>query len=159
MKNLSNPYIHLDGYACFGCSPGNPVGLAMCFKEDDEEIISHWTPDEKFAGFKGVLHGGIQATLHDEIASWVVFVKVKTAGYTLELNMKYLAPVYIKNSPLELRSKLLSVDGNKATMETTLYDSTGKACSQSEVIYYTVPEHIARRMFGYPGLDAFYAAD
>lgn len=159
MRRLINPFVSLDGYTCFGCSPANTIGLAMTFMQDNEEVVCSWTPGERYAGFKGVLHGGIQATLHDEIASWVVFVILKTAGYTAELNIKYLAPVYIKNAPLELRSRLLTIDGQRATMSTTLHDSSGKLCSQSEAVYHIVPEHIARRMFAYPGVDAFYGED
>ena len=39
----------------------------------------------EFAGFHDILHGGIQATMMDEIASWVVLVKLDTSGVTYPL--------------------------------------------------------------------------
>ncbi|MBU0934586.1 MAG: PaaI family thioesterase [Spirochaetes bacterium] len=159
MRSIKNPFLHLDGYNCFGCAPGNTIGLAMQFAEDGEEIVSTWEPGELYAGFKGVLHGGIQATLHDEIASWVVFIKLETAGYTSKLEMNYLSPVYTKNSPLTLRSKLVRTEEKKAVMSTSLFDSCGKLCSESTAEYYIVTPHIARKMFAYPGLEAFFEQD
>jgi acyl-coenzyme A thioesterase PaaI-like protein len=155
MRPINNPFLKGHDYDCFGCAPHNPIGLGLEFFEDGEEVISEWKPREHFEGFKGVLHGGIQAALHDEIASWVVFVKLGTAGYTQNLSLTYLAPVMVAKGPITLRSKLRDMDGNKATMVTTLFDGEGKACSESLAVYFTVPVHIAKRMFDYPGKEAF----
>ena len=82
----------------------------MTFFEDGDEIISTWEPKPQFEGYHGVLHGGIQATIMDEIASWVVYVKVKVAGVTSSMNIHYHKPIYMtggayhcsfKNSPHE----------------------------------------------------------
>lgn len=156
MRKILNPYMNTDGFNCFGCSPGNSLGLAMEFFEDGGEIVSIWKPKDLFAGVRGVLHGGIQAALHDEIACWVVFVILKTAGFTSDLQVKYLNPVYIKNGSLTLRSRLSRMDGNIAHMHTTLTDGNGTLCSESDAAYYTVPPHIAKRKFSYPGIEAFY---
>ena len=158
MRTIINPWAGQAGYNCFGCAPHNAIGLGMQFSEDGDDIVSLWPVDERYAGFKGVLHGGIQATLHDEIASWVVFIKLKTAGYTEELNVRYLSPVYVKNSPLTLRARLATSSDKRATLSTVLYDATGKACSESTASYAIVPAHIASRMFAYPGIEAFFAS-
>src|SRR5690554_7450779 len=50
-----------------------------------------------------ILHGGIQATLMDEAAAWVVFVCLKTAGLTTELTTRYLKPVYIENGQITIK--------------------------------------------------------
>jgi acyl-coenzyme A thioesterase PaaI-like protein len=159
MKAIHNPFLKGHDYDCFGCAPHNPIGLALEFFEDGEDIFTTWNSREHFEGFKGVLHGGIQAALHDEIASWVVFVKLGTAGYTQSLSLTYLAPVMVAKGPITLRSRLRDMDGNKATMVTTLFDGEGKACSESLAVYFTVPVHIAKRMFDYPGKEAFLGAD
>lgn len=155
MKAINNPFQHGPGYDCYGCAPHNPMGLALQFFEDGDDIFSEWKPKEHFEGFKGVLHGGIQAALHDEIASWVVFVKLGTAGYTQELSLTYISPVLVAKGPVSLRSHLQDMDGNKANIVTTLFDGEGKACSTSLAVYFTVPIHIAKRIFDYPGKEAF----
>lgn len=88
MKEIINPFIKREGYNCFGCSPNNSFGLQMKFFDDGEYLVSKWEPKEYLAGYGNILHGGIQSTILDEIASWVVYVKVKTAGVTASLNVK-----------------------------------------------------------------------
>ena len=80
MKKIRNYWAHTPGYNCFGCSPDNPHGLHMEFYEDGEEIISTWQPTHDAQGWIDTLHGGIQATLADEIASWGVFHKLQSTG-------------------------------------------------------------------------------
>ena len=86
---MFNAYSELEGYNCFGCSPTNPCGLKCRFVDEGEYVTCHWMPDENFQGFFHILHGGIQATLMDEIASWVIFSRMKTAGVTANMNIKY----------------------------------------------------------------------
>lgn len=33
-RKVLNPFKDLDGYNCFGCSPGNQIGLQMNFYEE-----------------------------------------------------------------------------------------------------------------------------
>lgn len=74
MKKIKNPWLGLTdkGYNCFGCSPENPYGLKMEFYEDGDDIVSFWTPGENYQGWMNTLHGGIQATLMDESAGWLI---------------------------------------------------------------------------------------
>lgn len=150
MRDIRNAFIDIPGYSCFGCSPGNEQGLRMKFSEDGEDIVCAWAPEPQFAGYGSILHGGIQATLHDEIASWVVFVKMKTAGFTERLEMDYRSPVRIDSGALLLRSRLERSEGNKAFIRTSLYDGKGKLGSESLAVYFTLPQHIARRKLSFP---------
>jgi len=69
MIKLKNPYAEFKEYNCFGCSPTNPSGLRMEFHEEGENIVSRWSPGHDHQGFHDLLHGGIQATMMDEIAT------------------------------------------------------------------------------------------
>lgn len=155
MARIRNPFEGGEGYRCFGCSPSNPIGLSLEFREDGDAIATTWEAGADYVGFDGVLHGGIQATLHDEIASWFVFAKLGTAGFTSELSVRYLSPVYLGKGPVTVRATLLSRTDKRATMRCVLEDGSGKACSEADVTYSITPEHIARRMFKYPGKEAF----
>lgn len=158
MRDIANPFAGIPGYSCFGCSPDNERGLRMKFSEEGEEIVCFWEPEPQFAGYGSILHGGIQATLHDEIASWVVFVKLATAGFTESLDMKYRSPVRIDSGKLTLRSRLEKMEGNKAFIRTSLFDGSGKLGSESLAVYFTLPQHIARRKLRFPeDPKAFFA--
>lgn len=157
MRDIKNPFLDIPGYSCFGCSPDNQHGLRMQFAEDGDEIICNWDPKPQFAGYGSILHGGIQATLHDEIASWVVFVKLQTSGFTERLEMDYRNPVKTDAGSLCLKSKLEKMEGNKAYIRTQLWDAKGKLGSESLAVYFTLPQHIAQRKLSFPSsVEAFF---
>jgi len=55
---------------CFGCGEGNPGGLKLKFKWDGKQAVAEFTPGEMHAGWPGVVHGGLLATMLDEAAGW-----------------------------------------------------------------------------------------
>ena len=155
MIKLNNPYARLTGYNCFGCNPGNPLGLKMEFYEDGDEIVCRWQPDRHYQGFHDILHGGIQATMMDEIASWVVFIKLDTAGVTYCLDTKYRKPVRISAGLITLRARFLEQERRIASVEVKLEDGNGTVCSDGVVKYFTLPREKAIRDMHFPGKDAF----
>lgn len=128
----------------------------MTFFEDGDELVSTWSPGPQFQGFLDVLHGGIQSTVMDEIASWVVFVKLDTAGVTFRLNTRYRAPVRISKGAITLRARLVGQKRNIATIEVILLDGEGNKCSESTVDYFVLPRDKAEIEFHFPGKEAFY---
>jgi acyl-coenzyme A thioesterase PaaI-like protein len=55
-----------DGY-CFVCGPENPAGLKLDFTFDGEKISTVYTPRKEHQGYKDIVHGGIVATVLDEV--------------------------------------------------------------------------------------------
>ncbi len=156
MKKIRNPYVDTPGYHCFGCSPHNPVGLKMTFSETEDCIISKWTTHENYCGYKDVLHGGIQATLMDEIASWFVFVKFKTGGVTSSMEVKYHQPVQGIGIKITLEARLKETRHKLAVMQVILKNESGDVCSTAEVTYYLFPQKISRERLGFPDPSGFY---
>lgn len=156
MKKIINPYIETENGNCFGCSPKNEQGLQMEFMEDGEFIVSKWDPKAHLAGFKNVLHGGVQTTILDEIACWVVFVKCQTSGVTTALNAKFRSSAYTDKGLLTVRARLISQEKKFASIHAEILDENGKICSEAEVQYMIFPIEMAKKKFGYPGIEAFY---
>ena len=156
MKKLRNPFREFENYQCFGCSPENPNGLQMEFYEDGEFLVSEWEPKTHLQGYGNVLHGGIQTTLLDEIASWVVYVKARTGGVTANLEVKFKKAAYVNKGKLKVRAKLTKTDKRFAYIFSELLDEEGDVCSQAELRYYLFPEKTAREKLFYPGHEAFY---
>lgn len=155
MMKLSNPYAGAPGYGCFGCSPNNQSGLRMEFFKEEDEIVCRWDPQDHFEGFHDILHGGIQATMMDEIASWVVFVMLDTAGVTYELSTRYRKPVMISKGVISIRAKLVKQQKRIAEIEARLYDGDGQLCSESLAKYFVMPREKAVSDFHFPGSEAF----
>ncbi len=153
--NIKNPFHKLDGYNCFGCSPNNKLGLRMNFRMEGDEVLCDWEPQEHLQGWVGILHGGIQTTLMDEIASWYVFVKLKTAGVTSKMEVKLLRPVIMEKAPLRLRARLLEMKRNIAIIKVELFMSDGVLGAESLMYYFTYPPEIAHEKLYYPGIEHF----
>lgn len=156
MIRLKNPYAEYPGYNCFGCSPNNPIGLRMEFFKQGDEIVSTWSPGENYQGFHDILHGGIQATMMDEIASWVVFVVLETAGLTYRLQTTYRRPVKISKGTVTLRASLKEQKRRIASIEVSLHDGEGTLCSESLVEYFVFPPEKAVKEMHFPGKKAFF---
>nr|NQU90560.1 PaaI family thioesterase [Bacteroidota bacterium] len=157
MRKVNNPFRGTPGYNCFGCSPDNPNGLHLHFIDEGEYLTAAWEPNPVFQGYHGVLHGGIQATLMDEIASWYVYAKLETAGVTSKMNVRYKQPVYVNKGSLLLKAKLHERRRNLVDIDVVLLDSDQKICATAMVQYFTFPEKVARERMYYPGPESFFS--
>jgi len=159
MIKIKNPFVEMgsrQNYNCFGCSPFNEIGLQLDFWEDGDELLAKWQPRKLLEGWMGVVHGGIQAALLDELAGWIVLIKMKTAGVTSELNIIYQKPVHISKGEIKVTGKLISTDQRFANIKASLYDGEGLECANADIVYFCFPENIARAKYHYPGHEVFY---
>ena len=144
MKKIINPYIGMDqtdGYNCFACAPHNPCGLKMDFYEDDDDVVCFWTPGANYQGWTNTLHGGIQATLIDETAGWVIARKMQTSGMTTNLNIKYKHPIPTGDSVrLEIRAHIHEMRRNFAL---TFIMVDGEVCTTAELTFFCFPQEKA----------------
>lgn len=146
MRKIKNPWLSKPGYDCFGCCPDNPLGVGMEFFEDGDDVVCFWKPQAHYQGWIDTLHGGIQATLMDECASWVVFRKLQTTGVTSRLEVKYRRPVMTTESQITVRARLQEMRRNVATICVTIENSRGEVCSEGSAVYFTFPAEKAREM-------------
>jgi uncharacterized protein (TIGR00369 family) len=156
IKNVINPF-DPEKNPCFGCGPQNHSGLKLKFEESDEEVITRWEPAPHFQGYINVLHGGIIATILDEIAAWYVQVKLGTSGVTSELKVKYLHPVHISKGKVTASATLIRIEGRFAVLKSILRDGESKICAEAEATFFIYPEEIAKARMMYPGKEAFQA--
>src|SRR5271154_6283242 len=79
---------------CFGCGGANTAGMQLTFEQDDDarRIRGSFRVPPQFQGATGYLHGGIIATILDEVMGKVSrFHGVQAV--TAELTVEYLRPV------------------------------------------------------------------
>jgi len=153
-RKIKNPY-PVEEYKCFACSPSNPIGLKLAFEEDDKYVKAYWEPDPNFQGYNNVIHGGIIATLLDEVGAWYIGVKVGTAGVTKSIKVDYLKPLYLNRGPVVARASMLKQEKNLVSLECEIFDNTETLCAKAESLFFIYPENIAKLKFQYPGKDAF----
>ncbi len=152
---IRNPF-DAEAYKCFGCSPSNPVGLKLTFEEEDGKLYASWDPLPHFQGYVNVLHGGIIATLLDEVGAWCIYVTAGTSGVTSSLTVRYLRPVYISKGTVRVEAELVMLQEKIGLYKCRLYDGEGRECAEADIEYFLYPEKIARQRLHFPGREAFY---
>ena len=78
--------------SCFVCGESNIHGLHLHFETDGRVVRSRFTPRGEHVGFQGVTHGGILATLLDEIMVWACAVGAKKFGFCAEMTVRFQRP-------------------------------------------------------------------
>jgi uncharacterized protein (TIGR00369 family) len=156
-RKIRNPF-DPEKNLCFGCGPANPAGLKLTFEEDDEKLYAEWQPLVHFQGYVNVLHGGIIATLLDEVGAWCINVKAGTSGVTSSMMVKYLKPVYISKGTISIEASIISREDKSVRLLCSLFDGEGKKCAEADLEYFIYPENIARQRYHYPGREAFHSS-
>ncbi len=137
---------YLDTRAdCWGCGRNNPDGLYIKSEWDGEEAVATYLPKSNQIGHKGIVNGGIIATLIDchaigiamadahkrenrEIGSQPLITYV-----TASLKVDYLDPTPLNNSALELRAHILRTEGRKTFVACSVF-ANGKETARGEVL-------------------------
>ncbi|MEI6347368.1 MAG: PaaI family thioesterase [Bacteroidota bacterium] len=156
MKKIHNGYSEMANYNCFGCAAHNPIGLKLEFFEDNEYVVSKWIPSNNYEGYHNILHGGIQATLMDEIANWVIINKLKQTGVTKSLQVNYAKSVYIDKGEITISAKVSSIQKRDVTIYAEIKDCDGLMRSSALICYTLIPGVVAIIRNQFPGYDQFY---
>ncbi|MFT4677648.1 MAG: acyl-coenzyme A thioesterase PaaI-like protein [Patiriisocius sp.] len=84
--------LRTDANTCFVCGPGNPDGLQLVFRLEDDLCLSEFTPGKNHCGYDGVTHGGlIFSALDDVMANWIFLKGIR--AYTAKCEIRYKAPL------------------------------------------------------------------
>ena len=79
--------------SCFVCGEANPFGLRLRSETDGKLVRATFIPRPEHIGFKGVVHGGLIATVLDEIMVWACAVTTRRFAFCAEMNVRFLNPM------------------------------------------------------------------
>lgn len=79
--------------SCFVCGSQNRFGLNLRFFTDGQIVEARFAPRAEHNGFIGVLHGGITATVLDEVMVWACAVRQKRFCFSAEMTVRYLGRI------------------------------------------------------------------
>ncbi len=108
---------------CFVCGDQNEVGLKAKFHFDESErkAVCSIIADEDYAGYKSIFHGGITATLLDEIMIKSMLAEGQFV-VTAEMTVKFKSPVFT--------GETIRFEGWKTGQHGPLFLAAGKAVNQ-----------------------------
>jgi len=127
---------------CFICGMENPVGLKLRIFEIEAGVIeSTYTAPEHFQGYPGLLHGGIVATILDEISSRAQMGLADNPRFmfTAKLEVKYRKNVPT-GKPLRIVGKAGKTKARTAESWAGIYDSeTGELLAEAKTLLVNIP--------------------
>jgi acyl-coenzyme A thioesterase PaaI-like protein len=94
-----------DG-GCFGCSQSNQAGMQLRFRREGARVLATYRIPDRFHGAPGVAHGGIVATILDEVSCAAAVFVADRFVVTGELVIRYERPVPIETS-LQLDAEIV----------------------------------------------------
>jgi acyl-coenzyme A thioesterase PaaI-like protein len=107
------------GQSCFGCAADHPIGFHLKFERDGDDVITRMTPGEHYQGAPGIMHGGLVATLADELAAWACIAIAGKFGVTVSFDARYLQAVRI-GKEIEGRAHIVKSAGRFIDIEAKL---------------------------------------
>ena len=76
---------------CFACGGQNPIGMHLEIELGEGSARTEWVPGKDYVGWEEKVHGGIIATLLDEVMAWAPSSHDSWA-VTAEMRIRYRAP-------------------------------------------------------------------
>lgn len=126
-------------HACFACGALNAHGLHLVLHVAGDTCWTELTLRPDFQGWEGIAHGGIVATVLDEVMGWAI-ASSDAWGYTAKMSIEYKRPVPVgarirgEGRVVERRRRLL-------TTSARLVDpTTGEVYATAEGLYVAAPE-------------------
>jgi len=104
-----------DNDFCFACGTKNPLGMQLTFMVaslpgGEQTLCTRLTPSPHWQGFQGVMHGGLQATVMDDLMSNHLFRLERVWVATVELTLRFRHPVPM-GGELLFRSRVAGHEG------------------------------------------------
>lgn len=123
---------------CFVCGVENPFGLHMHFMESDPDAQGHvrvavdYTVPAHYQGYPGVTHGGIIATMLDEVTSRTIFRGAPPRFVvTAQLSVRYRKPVPVE-TPLKLSGRVVEDKGRVIRVAGQIHNREGVLLAEAE---------------------------
>jgi acyl-coenzyme A thioesterase PaaI-like protein len=138
---------------CFGCGPNHEHGLKLRFERDGDLVFTRHLPGPEHQGPPGLMHGGLQATLADELAGWTLLGLRSRMGYTTAIDVRLIRPVRIGVEVVG-RGEILVERGAIAVVGTR-FSQDGKTTLMGRVSYRLTSAEEYERTLGRPIPEAW----
>lgn len=139
-----------EPHNCFACGSLNEHGLRLELHLGERRSWTEVTLDARFEGWAGVAHGGIIATLLDEVMAWSL-VAEDDWGVTARMTIDYRRPVPVGRP---IRAEGWVVRSRRRLVDTAgrVVDGDGTTLATAAAVYVAADEQRKRELqerYGY----------
>jgi uncharacterized protein (TIGR00369 family) len=139
-----------EPHNCFACGTLNEHGLRLDLHLGERRSWTELTLDGRFEGWVGIAHGGIVATILDEVMAWSL-VAEDNWGVTARMTVEFRRPIQVGS---RVRAEGWIVRSRKRIVETAarIVDRSGTVLATAEGTYLAADETRKRELqarYGY----------
>lgn len=145
---IENIFLEFPNYNCVVCSPHHAFGFRLRFFHDParDAVVAPLTPREDMAGYPGILHGGFQAMLMDEVCGWAALHLAHKLVFTASLTVRFARPMHTRVPALACArvaksgSRLVKIE---AWIEAPAEDATERKAEAEGAFYHPTAAEFA----------------
>lgn len=134
--------------ACFGCAPHHPHGFRLAFRREGEAVVTEFVPGDHHQGPPGIMHGGLVATLADELAVWTILGLLGKFGFTASFEGRIQKPVRV-GVAVRGEGRLEKAGPRLVDVRVSLTQEEA-SCFAGSFRFVLVDRHSAERILGGP---------
>ncbi|MEW5795614.1 MAG: PaaI family thioesterase [Candidatus Zixiibacteriota bacterium] len=129
---------------CFVCGDQNKFGLQAKFFDNNGEAVTDVVASPAFEGYYGIYHGGVLASLLDEVMIKAILARGVFA-VTAEMTVRFRRPVSI-GEKLKITGRIVSRKGRVYATEGTAAGSDGTVFATAIGTYLEAREDLKSRL-------------
>jgi uncharacterized protein (TIGR00369 family) len=139
-----------EPHNCFACGELNEHGLRLKLHLGERRSWTEFVPDDRFEGWAGIAHGGILATILDEVMAWAL-VAEDNWGVTARLSIDFKRPVPVGS---QVRAEGWVVRSRRRLVDTAgqIVDSNGGLLATASAVYVAANEERKRQLMAQYGV-------
>ncbi len=139
------PSFEFAPHNCFACGELNEHGLHLALHLEERRSWSEFVLEDRFEGWMGVTHGGIIATILDEVMAWSL-ASENNWGVTARMTIEYKRPVPVGS---RVRAEGWIVRSRRRLVDTAgqILDADGTLLATAEAIYVAASEERKQELF------------
>jgi uncharacterized protein (TIGR00369 family) len=138
--------------SCFVCGGANPRGLGVRFEVEGETVLTRFIPHQDHCGYNDRVHGGVMASLLDEVMGWAPSVIKRRFCVAAEIIIRYLKPLPIGH-PVTVRGAMTLDRGRVCETEGEIVDDSGTVYARGAGKYRPLTEEQTQEVMDYLTVD------
>lgn len=131
---------------CLVCGRTNPKGLRLTLNVDTEGTVrTTLIADKTLCGFADIVHGGLLATVFDEVMVWAASWNGRRFCVCGELNVRFVQPATI-GKPYTVTAKVEAARSRLIAAVATMIDESGNLIASASAKYLPMQPDVNRQM-------------
>ena len=133
---------------CFACGADNPSGMHLEMRVEDGQALVDFRPSEVYQGFPGAMHGGILATILDEVMAWAIYAAGSWA-VTAKMEIRYRDPGPLEGTLHGVGQVTRDRGGKTFEAEGRITADDGRIIAEATGLFMRVPVEKMRELEGF----------